>query len=251
MMLANNLGKTLVSLLGVVIYLGSILTILYLLAFIADVGPFYRATAIIPPSPLLVGIQDVLLIGIFGLHHSIAARSWYKERFTRWFPKVLERTSYLSVSILLTGVLIHFWEPLPIVLWEFTSPVSVYAIRTMFLGAFAVMLFATFQIGHFRFFGLAQTLESWFERHPAQPGFTQRLLYRLVRHPISFGWLVLPWLVPVFTVGQLILGLGFALYILAVTPLEEAELRREIGHDYDAYAKKTPRFFPYLLPRNR
>ena len=105
--------------------------------------------------------------------------------------------------------------------------------------------------GHFRFFGLAQTLESWFERHPAQPGFTQRLLYRLVRHPISFGWLVLPWLVPVFTVGQLILGLGFALYILAVTPLEEAELRREIGHDYDAYAKKTPRFFPYLLPRNR
>lgn len=86
------------------------------------------------------------------------------------------------------------------------------------------------------------------ELNPAHPlqGIIDKGIYARVRHPryaniivgfIAFGLL---------TGGEGIFVLAivtFLLYLI-VTPLEERELREQYGSEYEAYARKVPRFLP-------
>ncbi len=74
--------------------------------------------------------------------------------------------------------------------------------------------------------------------------FTARYLYALVRHPISLGWMLLPWLTPHMTTGQLVWALTMGIYVLIATVYEEQDLIREIGDDYRQYRTEIPRFVP-------
>ncbi|WP_193747387.1 methyltransferase family protein [Ruegeria sp. ANG-S4] len=237
--------RTIQLIIGVIGYIAAIAALLALFGFIAGVGP-HGGLNDGPQTGLLFALAiDLGLIALFGLHHSGAARRGFKSWVTRIFPADLERSIYLLVTAALATLIIVAWRPIPIQLWQFENPVGVAVIRTCFVGVMAMMLVATFQIGHLGFFGLRNPLDAFLQKRTAPVSFSARFLYGLVRHPISLGWLLAPWLVPEFTVGQLVFALGTAAYVFAVTPLEEADLRRDIGADYDTYRNRVPAFFPF------
>lgn len=108
------------------------------------------------------------------------------------------------------------------------------------------MFMATFQFGHFHFFGLAQVRESFRTAQRKPSGITVRYLYALVRHPISLGWMMIPLITPHLTVGHIAFSAASIIYILVATPFEETDLVEELGEAYFSYRNRVPAFIPLL-----
>ncbi len=231
-------------------YLLSMASITYLMGFITGIGVPISIVSGGEPA----GLGDAVLINsalvlAYGLIHSVMARPRFKRWLTKFVPASLERSTYLYVTTVTTVALVLFWIPVPITLWHFQEPWQVMAIGAGFLTMWGVMVAATFHFGHFEFFGLGEIVERLQRTPPAGTQFTARYLYALVRHPISLGWLMTPWLVPQFTVGHLIFAVNVAIYIFIATYFEERDLIAEFGSTYRRYREQVPAFFPW--PRSR
>lgn len=233
-------------------YILATLSIAYFVGFFANV--------LVPkgindgtPGALLPSIAINLgLIWLFGLHHSTAARRWFKAWLTRTVPQCMERATYLYTTTVFAAVLFVFWKPIPITVWQVETPALVVTIYALYLAVWAMMVASTFHFGHFGFFGLQQVWDRFLERKPKSVPFASKYLYGLVRHPISLGWMLAPWFTPHMTVGQLVFAFGATVYVLAATPFEEADLVEEIGEQYRNYREEVPAFIPRLpAGRNR
>jgi Putative protein-S-isoprenylcysteine methyltransferase len=161
-------------------------------------------------------------------------------------PPPLERAIYLGMTAVLVGLLVLLWRPIPVTVWAVEAPVAQAAIWAAYLAVWGLMFSATFPIGHFRFFGLAQAWEAARGAPPAEPGFSARWLYGLLRHPIALGWMLVPWLTPHMTAGQLVFAGGTLAYVLIATGFEEADLAAELGETYRRYRREVPAFLPRL-----
>lgn len=229
-------------------YLLALANIAYIVGFLADYG-VPKAINDGIPGPLWPTVAfDLGLIWLFGLHHSATARRWFKARWTRFVPPAAERATYLYMTAAMSVLLFGLWRPLPQTVWQVESPAIAAAILCVYLLTWAVMLAATFHFGHFGFFGLAQAWARFRDRAPGPGPFCARGLYGLVRHPISLGWILLPWLTPHMTVGQMVFAAGVLGYVLVATPFEERDLVAELGETYRAYRRRVPALLPRILP---
>jgi protein-S-isoprenylcysteine O-methyltransferase Ste14 len=161
-------------------------------------------------------------------------------------PPSLERATYLYMTALATGALMFFWQPIPVTVWQVEDRAACWAIWAAYLGVWGMMFSATFHFGHFGFFGLAQAWAKMTDRGPAETSFCARWLYGIVRHPISLGWMLTPWLTPHMTVGQSVFAIGATIYVLLATAFEEADLVADLGDVYRRYRAEVPAFVPGL-----
>ena len=217
----------------------------YLVGFFADVGvpkSIASGTSALPIG-LAIVLDAALVLG-FGLHHSLTARSAFKRRWTRIVPPPLERATYLYMTAAATALLVLLWQPIPLTIWRVESPWAVGAITVAYLSVWCAMFASTFQFGHLGFFGLAQVGRHLRARSAPRPKLATRFLYGFVRHPISAGWMLVPWITPNLTLGQAVFGAAAAAYVIAATPFEEADLARELGPAYERYRSSVPAFFP-------
>jgi protein-S-isoprenylcysteine O-methyltransferase Ste14 len=227
-------------------YILALANIAYIVGFLADFG-VPKGINDGEPSALWPSVAINLgLIWLFGLQHSATARRWFKARWTRIVPPPLERATYLYMTALATGALVVLWQPIPVTVWQVENSIIYWAIWGAYLAVWSMMFSATFHFGHFGFFGLAQAWAKVTERGPAETSFCARWLYRMVRHPISLGWMLTPWLTPQMTVGQIVFALGATAYVLVATVFEEADLVAELGGVYRTYRADVPAFVPGL-----
>ena len=81
---------------------------------------------------------------------------------------------------------------------------------------------------------------------------TRPSLYKLVRHPLYIGWLIIFWAAPTMTVAHLVFALATTAYILIAIQLEERDLvdgvRRRLCR---STASRTPMLIPRLWPGRR
>ncbi len=227
-------------------YLIGLTALLSFGVFVLDIAPLSidRGTAAPPLQGLL--IDGGMAIAYFALH-SLMARPAFKRRWTRLIPPAIERSTYVLVSGLTLFVLMLLWQPLPTLVWQLPAGPATQAAYALNALGWIVMVAATFHIDHFAFFGLTRAWASIRGRIPRPTPFAARYLYALVRHPISLGWMIVLWATPAMSVGHLLLAAIGTLYIIAITPVEEADLIDEIGPDYLAYRQRTRAFLP--LPR--
>ncbi len=226
-------------------YVLSTIALLYIMGFLADFGvpkgiSDGEFTAFWPAVASNAG-----LISVFGLHHSITARTSFKRWWTKIVPAPIERATYLYMTTIMTCIVVYFWTPIPIVIWDFQSPIAIGLIFAIYINIWVMMSAATFHFGHFSFFGLAQAWQNLRDGPPAQSNMTARYLYALVRHPISLGWMTAPLATPHLTVGHLVFAGATFAYIMLATPFEEADLIEDIGEPYRDYRKQVPTFVPF------
>ncbi len=228
-------------------YLLAMVNIAYIVAFLADFGApkTINSGAFGGDVWQAVGINALLVLG-FGLHHSITARTAFKRWWTRFVPAHLERATYLYMTAAMTALLVMLWQPIPITLWRVEATWAIASIVTLYLAIWMVMFAATFHFGHFSFFGLAQAWQRVRERQVTGTTFSANYLYAIMRHPISCGWMVAPWVTPHMTVGQLVFALSATAYVLVATWFEEADLIEEFGDRYLLYRQHVPAFLPRL-----
>jgi len=227
-------------------YIVGQLSLMYLMGFFIDVAVPKGISAGVITSPFSAVLIDVALVLVFGLHHSITARASFKRWWTMFIPAPIERATYLFMTAAMTAGLVYFWHPIPITIWKVDGLWAINAFYVAYGLVWTMMLFATFQFGHLDFFGVRQAWVN-FRKHPPQPnGITIGLLYALVRHPISLGWMIAPLMTPHLTVGHVVFSGAAFLYIIAATPFEEADLIEELGNRYRQYRKHTPAYFPWF-----
>lgn len=194
-------------------------------------------------------LTDACLVLGFGLHHSVTARQPFKRWLTQWIPQPIERSTYVLMTSFLTFVVVYFWKPIPIEIWSVESRSWSTVILAAYLATWTMMVASTFHFGHFGFMGLQQAWDRFWGRPVRSVPFTARYLYALVRHPISLGWMLMPWLTPHMTVGQLVWAVAVTVYVLIATQYEEDDLMREIGDDYRNYRTHVPTFVPRIKNR--
>lgn len=183
------------------------------------------------------------LVFLFGFFHSLMARSWFKRWWTRIIPEAAERSTYVLQSALFLGLAMWLWQPLPAVLWSFGGTMEVIAYAVFGSGVIMVLL-STFLIDHFELFGLRQIWSANLKRPMPKPEFRTPSLYRVVRHPMQLGMILLLIGTPYMTVGHLLFAGLMTAYVLIGLWFEERALLREFGDAYREYQRRVPMLFP-------
>lgn len=218
------------------------LCLAYLLAFLIGVPGVAPGPAEGPVGPAI--LINVSLLAGFSLQHSVMARPGFKRWWTSLVPAPIERSTYVLVSSAVTFALCLGWQPLPGVWWSAGSVLAQGLWWAGFALGLAVLLGASFHIDHFDLLGLRQTWCLLRDRQASPPPFLVRGLYRLVRHPIYVGWLLLFWCTPVMRTDHLLLAAGMTVYVVAAIRLEERDLVVEHGRLYESYQRAVPALVP-------
>ena len=230
---------------GTLSYLIFLGTFLYAIGFIGNFGVPTTLDGV-PSGPLGIALAiDVGLLGLFALQHSVMARKWFKDWWTRIVPKPLERSTYVLFSSLALILLFWQWRPLGGVVWSTEDPFAHFILRGLFAFGWGLVLVSTFLINHFDLFGLRQVWFYLLDRPYTALRFGTPGPYRLVRHPLYVGWLFAFWSTPTMTFAHLLFSIATTAYILIAIKLEERDLVREHGDSYEAYRRSVPMLIPF------
>jgi len=229
--------------LSYVIFLG---TFLYAVGFIGNFGVPRTLDGPATGSLLISFAIDAGLLTVFAVQHSVMARKWFKEWWTRIVPKPIERSTYVLFSSVALIVLFALWRPLGGVVWSVEDPIGRVVLRSLFAFGWGLVLFSTFLINHFDLFGLRQVWRYLLGRPEGEIRFTTPGPYKLVRHPLYVGWLFAFWMTPVMTSAHLLFSIATTAYILLAIQFEERDLVREHGDTYEAYRRSVPMLVPSL-----
>ena len=149
------------------------------------------------------------------------------------------------------GLALVAWQPLPATIWQVQSTGAAIFYAAFGLGVGLVLL-STFLIDHFELFGLRQIWTANTGKPMPQMQFRTPLLYRVVRHPMQLGMVILVFATPHMTVGHLLFAGLMTLYVMIGLYFEERALVREFGHQYRDYQARVPMLVPGLrLPGAR
>ncbi|HEU4886791.1 MAG TPA: isoprenylcysteine carboxylmethyltransferase family protein [Thermoanaerobaculia bacterium] len=229
---------------GVLCYAIFLATFLYALGFI---GGFGVPTTLDGPATGPLAISLVInagLLALFAVQHSVMARPWFKERWTRIVPVPVERSTYVLLSSLALLLLFWQWRPLGGVVWSVSNPMGRAIVWSLFGFGWALVLVSTFLINHFDLFGLRQVWLSLRGRPYTSLTFRTPGPYRLVRHPLYVGWLFAFWMTPTMTFAHLLFAVMTTAYILVAIQLEERDLVRFHGDAYEQYRRSVPMLIP-------
>jgi len=236
---------------GVAAYLLFLGAFLYLVGFVGDFAVPRSVNRGLPAPVAQAVLINVLLVGAFGIQHSVMARPAFKTWWTRIVPSSIERSTYVVLSSAVLVLLYWQWRSMPAVIWDARQPAGRMAVWALFWLGWAIALASTFMVSHFDLFGLRQVYLAWRGKPYTHIGFHARFLYRLVRHPLMLGFLIAFWSAPTMTAGHLLFSIAMTGYILIATRVEERDLVAALGDQYRDYRRDVPGLLPLRHPSRR
>jgi len=230
---------------GVASYLVFFVTFLYAVGFVTGIGvpKTIDTGAIVPTAEAL--IVNILLMSLFAIQHSVMARKQFKQWWTKFVPKSVERSTYVLFSSLALIVLFIEWRPMPAAIWQIEDPQFRIAVTGLSFVGFLIVLSSTFLINHFELFGLHQVANNLNGTAMPVPRFRTPLYYKFVRHPIYLGFIIAFWAAPVMTMGHLLFASVTSAYIIVGILLEEHDLIDLFGDEYRRYKERVSMLIPW------
>lgn len=192
---------------------------------------------------------NAALFMTFGLQHSVMARPKFKTWFTKLIPEAIERSTYVMLSGVTLLAVMLLWQPMGIAIWNVENAIGRAALFVLYGVGWAILVGATFALNHFDLFGLRQVWYAFRGSERKHLDFATPGPYRMVRHPIYVGWILLAWATPTMTLAHLAFALATTAYILFAIRYEERDLIAFHGKAYTDYRERTPMLVPGLRPR--
>jgi protein-S-isoprenylcysteine O-methyltransferase Ste14 len=247
------LARLLILLYAIVSYTVFLVSSLYAVGFVGNYFVYFVPKSIDVGGPASLSeaiVVDLLLLGLFAIQHSIMARPAFKQWWAKIFPVACQRSTYVLLSSLILLLLFWQWRPIPSPVWRIDGIAAWLLIGAYWLG-WLIVFSSTFMIDHFDLSGLRQ---AFFALRGAElPGqsFKTPLLYKIVRHPLMLGFLLVFWATPEMTAGHLLFAIMTTAYILVGLQFEERDLIAEFGTTYQQYRRRVPMLLPRILGRRQ
>jgi protein-S-isoprenylcysteine O-methyltransferase Ste14 len=230
---------------GAVSYLTFLVTILYAIGFVEGLvvpktidsgaeSPVFEALAV-----------NLALMSLFAVQHSVMARKSFKQWWTQYVLRSMERSVYVLFASLALLLLFWQWRPLPAVVWQVEEPEIAAVLTGLSLLGWVIVFTSTFLINHFELFGLHQVANNLVGRKMPEPVFRTPLLYNFVRHPIYLGFIIAFWAAPTMSVGHLLFAAVTTAYIVVGIWLEERDLVDMFGDEYRRYRHRVSMLLPW------
>lgn len=207
-------------------------------------GTFKRYALIQGGMPL-----DLLLLVMFGLQHSIMARQGFKQLTRKLIPLSLERSFYVLFSGFVLFVLALLWCPMTPPLYDVSGTVWGYLLHGGALLGVLIIGIAGLSMDGLDLLGARAVMDILRDTLPQPAPFKTPWIYRIVRHPLYLGMLLLFWCTPAMTHDHLFFAEVMTAYLLIGIQFEERDLVRQFGAAYTAYQAKVPMLIPFTKRR--
>lgn len=170
-------------------------------------------------------VWNTALFTLFAVHHSLFARTRIKNWVRARAGADGERTVYVWAASLLLLVVMFGWRPVGHAIYRAPDWLRPLLVLLQASGIGLILLAAR----------VIDALELAGLRRPTDGRLDVRGPYRLVRHPIYLGFLLVVWSAPVLTGDRACFAALSTLYLLIAIPLEERSIQRGSGAAYAAY----------------
>jgi methanethiol S-methyltransferase len=181
---------------------------------------------------------DTIVFSVFALHHSLFARTRVKTWLAGLVPDRLVRSVYVwSASLLLVAVCV-LWQPVGGVVYRHTGWIGVGHGFVQLLGVWLIAQ-SVRTIDALELAGIRSQSDA--------AGLQVTGPYRLVRHPLYLGWILVVFGAAFMTGDRLAFAVITTLYLLLAVPWEERALRAAFGIDYERYTRHVRwRVIPFI-----
>jgi methanethiol S-methyltransferase len=241
----NRMLRFTAFLFGAVAYFTFLVTILYAIGFVSDLGVPKAIDTGMKSSVFEAIAVNLALMSLFAVQHSVMARKQFKQWWTRFIPKSVERSTYVLFASLTLLLLFWQWRPIPAVVWHIKEPEMAATVAVLSFVGWVIVFTSTFLINHFELFGLHQVTNNLAGRQMPTPIFRTPFFYKFVRHPIYLGFIIAFWAAPTMSVGHLLFAAVTTAYIFVGILLEERDLIDMFGDEYRRYKERVSMLFPW------
>ena len=126
----------------------------------------------IPTTLASAIVINVSLLLLFAVQHNVMARPWFKDWWTRFVPRPIERSTYVAAaSLILAAAVLAVAADCRKSVWHVDNvhrPRSV--MWALYFAGWAIVFYSSFVIDHFELFGLKQVwLHFKGEQHVERP----------------------------------------------------------------------------------
>ena len=191
-----------------------------------------------PDGPRLGPVlTNLLAYTAFGLHHSVFAREGVRAWVRQTVGPGVERTIYVWTASLLLALLCRIWVDVPGLLWDVSGHAR-WVFRAVQIGGALLLWRSVRQIDALELVGIRQAAP---RKSPVAAPTPLQVEgpYRIIRHPMHAGALLVIGALPTLTLTQATFAAASAVYVLAAIPFEERSLRRLAPDAYDSYARRV------------
>ena len=194
---------------------------------------------------------NLALLLIFGLQHSLMARRPVKNFLAKVLSPVLVTPTYVLWSGFTLFTLAALWVPLSPPLYDLWRTVWGYLTLVPWVLGVGIVAVTALQQGGAELVGLNAVRAIWLNQEPISLPFSTPGLYKVVRHPLYLGMLLIFWSTPTMTHDHLFFAEVMTAYILIGAWFEERDLVHRFGDEYRTYQKNVPMLIPFLKLRRR
>ena len=181
---------------------------------------------------------DTIVFSVFALHHSLFARTRAKDWLSRHVPDRLLRSIYVWIASLLLVAVCVLWKPIGGGVYHHTGVTAVGHGFVQVLGVWIVAQ-SVRTIDPLELAGIRSQSDA--------AGLQVAGPYRLVRHPLYLGWILVVFGAAFMTGDRFAFAVITTLYLLLAVPWEERSLRAAFGSDYERYMRHVRwRMIPFI-----